>query len=385
MVDWKNPNVVAHTFLLYEQISVVLLGFYGTHFVNTWHFEWELLLRRRAFRLVHVPFLLARYITLAALLFFLRPYVPFSSTVSYQPLTPLPGTTAVYRLFASLGSLAGMLASFIICSRPIAIFWTLRCRAPLGVLCFGALVQAFLVACQGIWTVRARWDAAMGSCTVITWDTTFLAVFYLYTFVFDVLILLATLSAVRRVHEAQVGSRPWGVGAALCVQGIGYVAATGAANLPVAVLAFLDLNAGMNVLLSQPAMTISVIMASLAFLGLEDASAKAEAKAKAAPSRARGGGEVASADPDPDFDSGGYSSAGGGGGSALVTTHIPIHLSAIGGDSVPGVDSEWDVSTASGSLVFVDLGSDLDLDLDSVDNMNMKPSMEHVERGPGQV
>ena len=59
---------------------------------------------------------------------------------------------------------------------------------------------------------------------------------------FDVLIALATLCAVRRVHEQQAGSRPWGVGSVLCVQGIGYVAATGAANLPVAVLAFLDLN-----------------------------------------------------------------------------------------------------------------------------------------------
>ena len=59
---------------------------------------------------------------------------------------------------------------------------------------------------------------------------------------FDALIALATLCAVRRVHEQQAGSRPWGVGSVLCVQGIGYVAATGAANLPVAVLAFLDLN-----------------------------------------------------------------------------------------------------------------------------------------------
>ena len=59
---------------------------------------------------------------------------------------------------------------------------------------------------------------------------------------FDLLILLATLYAVRRVHEEQVGGRPWCVGAALCAQGIGYVAATGAANLPVAVLAFFNLN-----------------------------------------------------------------------------------------------------------------------------------------------
>ena len=37
--------------------------------MNTWYAEWELIQRKRAFRLVHVPFLLARYITLTALLF----------------------------------------------------------------------------------------------------------------------------------------------------------------------------------------------------------------------------------------------------------------------------------------------------------------------------
>ncbi|KAM5543982.1 hypothetical protein V8D89_002599 [Ganoderma adspersum] len=348
MVEWKSPDVIAYNFFLYEQIAVILLGFYGTHFVNTWHFEWELLLRKRAFRLVHVPFLLARYITIAALLFFV-----ISGRVKVRI-----SCDPVYRLFASLGSLAGMLASLIICSRPIAIFWTLRCRIPLCILALGALIQAFLVVCQGVWTVRARWDASMGTCTVIAWDTTFLAVFYLYTFVFDVLIALATLCAVRHVHEQQAGCRPWGVGSVLCVQGIGYVAVTGAANLPVAVLAFLDLNAGMDVLLSQPAMTVGVIASSLAFLGLEDASAKA----KAGPSRARAGaGAALSADPD----SGEYSSAGA---DALVTTHIPIHLSAVGGESATELD------TVVSSLVFVNL----DLDLECED----KPSME---RGPEQV
>ena len=63
----------------------------------------------------------------------------------------------------------------------------------------------------------------------------------------------------------------------------------------------------------------SVIASSLAFLGLEDASAKAtakaKAKAKAGPSRARAG---------PDSEE--HSSADVG-ADALVTTHIPIHLS----------------------------------------------------------
>ncbi|KAI1792339.1 hypothetical protein LXA43DRAFT_887850 [Ganoderma leucocontextum] len=319
MVDWRNPNVIAYNFFLYEQISVIVLGFYGTHVLNTWYVEWELIQRKRAFRLVHVPFLLARYITLSALLFFV---------VSGHVKERIACDPA-YRLFAVPSAGSRSLASHTtplvqsIQNRDLldaevphpALHPRVRRPHPSiprsvpyvpRLLCSH---RALLMSC-GIWTVRARWDTSMNSCTVITWDATFLAVFYLYTFVFDVLILLATLCAVRRVHEEQMSSRPWGVGGVLCVQGIGYVAATGAANLPVAVLAFLDLNAGMDVLLSQPAMTVGVIASSLAFLGLEDAGAKA----KSAPTRA-----LSAAPGDS-----GYSSSDGRG---LVTTHIPIHLS----------------------------------------------------------
>ena len=40
--------------------------------------------------------------------------------------------------------------------------------------------------------------------------------------------------------------RRWGVGDVLCVQGLGYLVVTCAANVPVAVLAFLDLNSAFH-------------------------------------------------------------------------------------------------------------------------------------------
>ena len=60
-------------------------------------------------------------------------------------------------------------------------------------------------------------------------------------FGYDVVILLLTLYAVRRVHREQKHNR-WGVGDILCIQGIGYVLVTCIVNVPVAVLAFFDLN-----------------------------------------------------------------------------------------------------------------------------------------------
>ena len=106
--------------------------------------------------------------------------------------------------------------------------------------------------------------------------------------------------------------------------------------------------AGMDVLFSQPAMTIrcvrappppyvkvltrtdSVIMSSLAFLGLEDAASRSGSRA---PARAHAQAfRVSGSAADPDPESGGYSSSdgngcGNGGGSGVVSTHIPIHLS----------------------------------------------------------
>ncbi|TBU21442.1 hypothetical protein BD311DRAFT_236920 [Dichomitus squalens] len=255
MVDWKDPEVIAYDFFLYEQIAVFLLGFYGC-FLTTWNVEWDLITRRRVFKVVHIPYLLARYITLSALLFFV-----ISGRVKLKIACDV-----AYRIFAILGSLASMLASLIICSRPITIFRTLKMRTPLYLLGIGGLGQLFLVISQGIWSVRARWDPASHGCAVVAWHSTFLGIQYLYTSVYDAAILLATLWAVRRVHDG----RRWGLGDALRVQGLCYLVVTCVANVPVAVLAFSDLNTAMDVLLSMPAMTISVSASSLALLSLKD-------------------------------------------------------------------------------------------------------------------
>ncbi len=123
--------------------------------------------------------------------------------------------------------------------------------------------------------MHAMWDEEQSTCVLYKWDSTILAIFYLYSassvrsarttfpdahtsplnstclarvhaaFLYDVAILLLTLYAVRRVHREQMHKR-WGVGDILCIQGIGYVVVTCLVNVPVAVLGFLDLN-GMSI------------------------------------------------------------------------------------------------------------------------------------------
>ncbi|KAI0746260.1 hypothetical protein C8Q80DRAFT_1271180 [Daedaleopsis nitida] len=244
MVNWQDPDVIVYCFFLYEQIAVFMLGFYGTQFLNTLSIDLELLTRRRAFRPVHAPYLLARYITLAALLFFVVTG-RVRNRISCDP---------AYRIFASLGCFAASLASLLLGSRPATIFWTLKIRAPLFLLLVLGLGQLCLAILQGSTAIRATWSDEQAMCVVYQWDPRALAAFYVYTFGYDVVILLMTLYAVHGVQQQQHRKR-WGLGDILCIQGIGYVVATCVANLPIAVLAFLDLNPGMGVLLSLPAMT----------------------------------------------------------------------------------------------------------------------------------
>ncbi|KAI0828489.1 hypothetical protein BC628DRAFT_1316556 [Trametes gibbosa] len=265
MVHWEEPAVIGYVFFLYEQLAVFLLGFYGTQFVWSVYIEWELLTKKRAFRIVHIPWLLARYTMLVALLFFV---------ITGRSRNRIACDIA-YRAFASLGSGASMLASLTLCSRPATILWTLKHFVPVLMLVLLGIGQCFFVIVQGIWTVRARWDPETASCQVFSSDNNVLAAFYLYTFCYDVVILAMTLLAVHRVHKRKgYGNRRWRVGDALCVQGIWYVAATCAVNVPVTTLAFLNLNPGMNVLLSLPAVTISVLASSLTLFAFDDHKTK---------------------------------------------------------------------------------------------------------------
>ncbi|KAH9846910.1 hypothetical protein C2E23DRAFT_890475 [Lenzites betulinus] len=271
MVHWEDPGVIEYVFFLYEQIAVFLLGFYGTQFVWSTYIEWELITKRRAFRAVHIPWLLARYTMLVALLFFV---------ITGRSRDRIACDVA-YRIFASLGSGAAMLASFTLCSRPATILWTLKQFIPFSILVVLGIGQCFFATVQGIWTVRAHWNTQTTSCQVFSSDNDVLAAFYLYTFCYDVVILAMTLFAVHRVHTRKgYSNRRWRVGDALCVQGIWYVAATCAVNIPVTTLAFLNLNPGMNVLLSLPAVTIRqgtlliVIASSLTLFAFDDHNTK---------------------------------------------------------------------------------------------------------------
>ncbi|KAH9930405.1 uncharacterized protein BXZ73DRAFT_101781 [Epithele typhae] len=258
-VDWNDPAVVKYIFFLYQQNAVFLLGFHGMHIVTQLRIERELLLRKRPFRLVYVPFLLARYLVLSTLLFF----------VISQNTTVHVDCDGAYRFFAAVGSICAMFASWILCTRPLVIFHALSMRLPIVVLSFLGFVQAVLVVLQGVLTVRSQWNAARQACDIVQWDSKMLATFYSYSFGYDVVIVSSTLYAVHKVQHLQE-RRKWHVGDALCVQGIWYIITTCAVNVPVAVLAILDLNIGMDILLSTPAMVISVVASAHAMLSLDE-------------------------------------------------------------------------------------------------------------------
>ncbi|KAI0927693.1 hypothetical protein AcV5_008166 [Taiwanofungus camphoratus] len=187
MVDWHDPPVVASTAVLFAQMAVFLLGFYGYdiqrdlaryeteelyfrwHFVLTLHIEWRLLTGRLPFRWPCIPYLLGRYTLLCSLL-----------SIAISSRLPMKmHCQGAFESFSAIGCFAVVFSSTNLSIRTLVI-WK-HCL----------LVQLFLVALvvghcciavvTGLTSVRAYWETSMSVCRVVHTGRAKLASFYLYS------------------------------------------------------------------------------------------------------------------------------------------------------------------------------------------------------------
>ncbi|KAH9911294.1 hypothetical protein B0H21DRAFT_774876 [Amylocystis lapponica] len=114
----------------------------------------------------------------------------------------------------------------------------------------------------GLTGVDAYWDSHLSVCVVSYAGYARLAAFYLYTVVYDTVILVLTVVGLYRVSKRSE------VYSVIQMQGIWYFVLTLAVNFPTMIFAWLDLNPVMNVFFSLPAVTISVIASSQIVLSL---------------------------------------------------------------------------------------------------------------------
>ncbi|KAI0927694.1 hypothetical protein AcV5_008166 [Taiwanofungus camphoratus] len=238
MVDWHDPPVVASTAVLFAQMAVFLLGFYGWHFVLTLHIEWRLLTGRLPFRWPCIPYLLGRYTLLCSLL-----------SIAISSRLPMKmHCQGAFESFSAIGCFAVVFSSTNLSIRTLVI-WK-HCL----------LVQLFLVALvvghcciavvTGLTSVRAYWETSMSVCRVVHTGRAKLASFYLYTVLQDFIILVLTISGLYKTCKR---SELFSI---VCVQGVWYFVLTLVVNIPTVIFVWLNLNPIMNVFFSLPAVTI---------------------------------------------------------------------------------------------------------------------------------
>ncbi|KAI0637264.1 hypothetical protein C8Q77DRAFT_558072 [Trametes polyzona] len=253
MVNWQDPAVVAFCAYLYNQDAVFLLGFFGYHFVTRMTIEWSLLKRKRRFSSALIPYLFGRYAILATLLFFVISN-RFKHKISCD---------VAYKILALLGSSASFCSTLNLGLRSY-IIWRDMNRIVVWVLSFACVGHAALVVVQGAQSVSSQWDPFTESCIVVRSSNISMFIFYLYTTLMDLAVLILTVCGLWR--KAALRSN---IGTSLSEQCLWYCVATFLVNIPAAVFPILNLNVIMNVIISMPATTVSVIMSSAAVLSLE--------------------------------------------------------------------------------------------------------------------
>ncbi|KAI0710378.1 hypothetical protein C8T65DRAFT_648153 [Cerioporus squamosus] len=252
-VNWDDPSVIAFCGFIFNQIAVFLLGFFGNHVLTRMDIEWSLITRKRRFSLVLIPYLFGRYALLATLLVFV---------VTNRFHTKV-ACNAMYKSLALLGSAASFCSTMNLGLRSY-IIWKDMNRLVVWLLSLACVAHAALVGVQASESVAFTWNSQTQACVVVQSNHVTMFVFYLYTLIMDLTILILTVTGLWRK-----GALRSAIGASLSEQCLWYVVGTFVVTIPAVVLPALNLNVIMNFIASIPATTFSVVMSSGAVLSLK--------------------------------------------------------------------------------------------------------------------
>ncbi|KAI0340361.1 hypothetical protein BDW22DRAFT_415844 [Trametopsis cervina] len=236
MVDWRSPEVEKICFSLYTKAVVFVLGAFSWYFFQTWHVvEGALITRRLKMTYTHIPYLVARYGQLTTLILIsVLTRLP-APIVSSCKAIDLPRSTTV------VGNLTLVAASANLSVRAFTIWKdNLIVKAVLVLSSTGHFIYAVLM---GVLSVRAVWQAHHTVCVLLT----------------------LSFQRLRR-HNFVQSEHP--LLTRLMNQGVGYAVITWLTTIPMTVSIVLDLNEAMNIFLSAPGCTISVVASSAAVISL---------------------------------------------------------------------------------------------------------------------
>ncbi|KAL1702662.1 hypothetical protein EV121DRAFT_209555 [Schizophyllum commune] len=238
MVDWESSEELARDSAVFVNLMHVLLGLYIWEVFTSIDFDWQFLTGKRRFRWPMIFYFLNRYVLLAAL----------SGIVASLDTQTRINCRSVFIFNQLAGNAAMGLASINLSLRTMAVWsqnkWVV---SGLILLMFG---HWSLILQGGL--LQVQWLEGSG-CAITDPNTRILAATFMYTMVFDLIVLSLNLWKVLR-NKMQLARMLLG-------DGLIYFIVAFVANLIATVFMLVHLNQIMAIIFNVPAVVASTIVA----------------------------------------------------------------------------------------------------------------------------
>jgi hypothetical protein len=241
MVDWNSPAEVARDSVSFDRLMHTLLGLYIWEWVVSLEFDWQYITGRKTFRWPMTFYFLNRYCLMFALI-----GISISLNVTREI-----NCQALYTFNQCFGNASIGLASINLSLRTMAVWsrkWYIVIPLVLVILGHWSLLL------HGV-LLKAVWIPGQG-CTVVSTNNRLLAITFIYSMVFDFVVLI--LTAYKLVYPATGRSR---LVVLIFNDGLIYFVIAFLVNLLATIFMLLDLNPIMSIIANVPAAIASTIVA----------------------------------------------------------------------------------------------------------------------------
>ncbi|KAJ7668017.1 hypothetical protein B0H17DRAFT_1088372 [Mycena rosella] len=241
MVDWQSPDEVAKDGVAFGKFMHVLLGLYIWEWFTSLSFDWDYISGKRRFRWPMIFYFLNRYCLLFALI---------GIAIALNVTTEID-CQGLYTFNQCFGNAAIGLASINLSLRTIAV-WNQRWF--IWVPLVGVILGHWSFLLHGI-LLKAAFIPGQG-CTITSTDTRLLAATFIYSMVFDLIVL--SLTAYKLIFPTGAKSR---LVSLIFNDGLIYFIIAFLSNLLATIFMSLNLNPVMSIIANVPAAIASSIVA----------------------------------------------------------------------------------------------------------------------------
>ncbi|KAF5356865.1 hypothetical protein D9756_006443 [Leucocoprinus leucothites] len=248
MPDWSSPQEIAKEGGILIKFMHALLGLYAYEWLLSLDFEFDLLRGKKKFRWPLIFYFANRYLLLFALIGIIT---SFDTTKEID-------CQAIFTFNQIAGDAAVGLASISLSIRTMAI-WAQN-RYIVGLL-VAVILGHWSLILQGV-QLKAVWVPEAGGCVITETNNRILAAIFIYSMVFDFLVLLLNtykLAGVRSGSDGLLGKSR--LAKMIFTDGLIYFILAFIANLLATVFMVLNLNQIMSVIFNVPAAVCSTIVA----------------------------------------------------------------------------------------------------------------------------